>query len=216
MLREIELHEGIQKIGNAAFASCYSLECIVIPHTVTEIAADTFFFCQRLREVGLHEGIQKIGGASDAFAFARCSLLERITFSNLSTRLDNIIEAGKYVDVENKVDNIRLDEIQVNFVGRRGSDNIRGPIERRGSELFISDVRLVQGSNWGTLRRVIGRIDKVLTHYELREATTLLDLALWKSKMDQGEVNPINRYAYRIDIPGPVKNTILQYLNFRV
>ena len=46
----------------------------------------------------------------------------------------------------------------------------------------------------------------------------MLELAMWKSKMDQAEVKPINinRDVYRIDIPGPVKNTILQYLNFRV
>ena len=82
--------------------------------------------------------------------------------------------------------------------------------------MFISDKRLVQGQNWSTLRGVFGRIDQLLTYYELREATTLLELAMWKSKIDQVEENLINRDEYRIDIPGPVRDTILQYLNFRV
>jgi len=96
------------------------------------------------------------------------------------------------------------------------SDEVRGIVERRGSEMLISDKRLVQGRNWGTLRGVFGRMDQLLTYYELREATTLLELAIWKSKMDQVEENLINRDAHRIDIPGPVKNNILSYLNFRV
>ena len=83
--------------------------------------------------------------------------------------------------------------------------------------MFISDVRLVQGRNWDILRSVFGRIDQLLTYYELREATSLLELAMWKTKIDQlDEENFTNCDAHRIDIPGPVKDTILQYLNFRV
>ncbi len=63
---------------------------------------------------------------------------------------------------------------------------------------------------------MLGQIDRLIAYYELKEATTLLELAMWKAKMDQSEENLINRDEYRIDIPSPVKNTILQYLNFRV
>ena len=73
--------------------------------------------------------------------------------------------------------------------------------------MFISDVRLVQGQNWNILRSAFGRIDRLTTYYELKEATTLLELAMWKSKMDQVEENLLNRDAHRIDIPGPVRDT---------
>ena len=69
---------------------------------------------------------------------------------------------------------------------------------------------------WKRVKEALGRIDRVLTYYELKEATTLFELAIWKSKIDQAEVKHVNKDEYRIDIPGPVKNTILQYLNFRV
>ena len=148
-----------------------------------------------MREVELHEGIQII--ASDAFYC--CSLLERFTFPNLSTRLDNIIQARKYEDVENKVDIIRGLEV-----------------ERRGNELFVSDVESVT-QRWRALKGILGRIDRLIAYYELNEATTLFELAIWKENIDKAEARPpINRDVYRIDIPGPVKNTILQYLNFRV
>ena len=197
-LKTVTLNESLQTIGHAAFVGCISLESITIPPTVTEISGTTFYICRRLREVGLHEGIQI---ASDAFA--KCTSLERFTFPKLSFRLDTIIQAGKYVNVENKI------------------DNIRDLVERSDSDLFISATPrlylLAKGQHWKGVKEALGRIDRLLTYYELKEATTLLELAMWKSKMDQAEeASDINRDLYRIDIPGPVKNTILQYLNFRV
>ena len=161
-----------------------------------------------MREVGLHEGIQKI--AIDTFGdslqrissnpFEECSSLERFTFPKLSTRLDTIIQLGQR-EVEDKIDNIR--------------GNL---VARRGSELFVSAVSVEMFCcNWKTRREFFGRIDRLITYYELKEATTLLELAMWKAKIDQAKAKPpINRDVHRIDIPGPVKNTILQYLNFRV
>ena len=46
----------------------------------------------------------------------------------------------------------------------------------------------------------------------MKEATTLFELALWKEKINQAEGIPINRNACRIEVPGPVKDTILLYL----
>ena len=65
----------------------------------------------------------------------------------------------------------------------------------------------------GTLA-CLGRITRLVSYYELKEATTTFELALWKSKLDQaGATNTTDRAAYRIDVPGPVKDTMLQYLD---
>ena len=196
-LKKVILNQSLQFIGRSAFASCTSLESITIPPTVTDLRGNTFYHCSRLKEIGLHEGIQII--ASNAFDTAS---LETFKFPNLSCRLNNIIEAGKYVDVENKI------------------DIIRGTLDRRGSEVFISTASpffsiITRDGHWERIRGRLDKIDQLLTYYELREATTLFELAIWKSKIDQTEVKHINRDDHRIDIPGPVKNTILQYLNFR-
>ena len=60
-LREIDLHDGITSIGNAAFMGCKALEHIVIPRHITEIKSDTFDGCISLKEVNLHNGITSIG-----------------------------------------------------------------------------------------------------------------------------------------------------------
>jgi len=69
------------------------------------------------------------------------------------------------------------------------------------------------GMNWAIIRESLLKIDRWTRYYEIREATTLLELALWKANMDQAEDTLItNRDAYCIEVPGPVKETILKYL----
>ena len=153
-LKTVILYEGVQMIGKSAFSGCSSLEHITIPSTVVEIAAFTFYGCQRLREVGLHEGIHNI--ASDSCG--SCTSLERFTFPTLSIRMDNIIRAG-HTEVENKIDVLRGLVVE-----RRSS----------GGELFVSvsspDWEINwQSGDWKTVKEVLGRIDRLICYYELRE-----------------------------------------------
>ena len=140
------------------------------------IDSGTFEDCHELREIGLHhEGIQKI--ASNAFG--RCTSLERFTFPSLSTRLETITRAGQ-TEVEDKI------------------DDVRGQIiERRDSDVFITaagvGLLMITSHNWKRLKGILGRIGRLITYYEIKEATTLFELAVWKSKIDQANTNPINR-----------------------
>ena len=54
-----------------------------------------------------------------------------------------------------------------------------------------------------------------IKYYELKEATTLFELALWKAMMDQAEKDICvrDRDACRVEVPGPVKDTIIQFLD---
>lgn len=60
-LRDIELHNDIVSIGDAAFMGCEALEHIVIPRSVMEIGSDTFDGCISLKRVELHDEITQIG-----------------------------------------------------------------------------------------------------------------------------------------------------------
>jgi len=193
-LREVVFNEGLEKIGIEAFKECSSLE-ITIPSTVVDIGMAAFEFCSNLREVELHEGLQKIGRG----AFGHCSSLERFTFPSISTRLNNVVE------VETEVNRTRrLNDI----------DTIRGDmIGRRDTELFVPGAVLRGSSNWNTIKASLDQIVSWIKYHEIKEATTLFELALWKTKLDQADgATDINREAYRIEVPGPVKDAILQYL----
>lgn len=55
------------------------------------------------------------------------------------------------------------------------------------------------------------------SHYSCRtlnEATALFELALWKWKIEQAD-DTVDRNACRIEVPGPVKDTIFGYLAYR-
>ena len=128
-------------------------------------------------------------------SFTRCIRLSIFKYPSISNRLSNIIQTGHYPRVEAKV------------------DEVRGTVERRGSDLFVSVATVAGDDNWNTVQQSLDQIIKWIRYYEIKEATTLFELALWKSNLDQAEAaNDINRDVNRIEIPGPVKDTILQYL----
>ena len=91
-------------------------------------------------------------------------------------------------------------------------NEVRGVVHWERNKLFVS--RLAIYHNWDGVRRDIGKITQLVSYYELKEATTTFELSLWKSKLDQADaINTTNRSAYRIEVPGPVKDTVLQYMD---
>ena len=63
---EVEIPEGVTRIGDFAFAGCSSLTQINIPESVNEIGGRSFEGCTSLIQVTIPEGVTVIGeGAFD-------------------------------------------------------------------------------------------------------------------------------------------------------
>jgi len=197
-LRSVELPSTISKIGEHAFNSCSSLERITIPSTVTKIGDGAFRDCASLREIVIHDEEIKIGYK----AFKGCSSLLRFKFPSLSTRL-NIIQVV-HPDIKAKINDIP-------------------GVEWRVGELIIPVLRQeIEDPNWNNLftetlvkidEEKLAKVKRLIAFYEVKEATVIFELALWKSRIDQADISSsFDRRAYRIEVPGPVKDTILQYL----
>ena len=95
-------------------------------------------------------------------------------------------------------------------------NEVRGFVQWERDELFISRLATYYNNfhDWDETRRDLGRITRLVSYYELKEATSTFELAIWKSKLDQADASDTtNRTAYRIDVPGPVKDTMLHYLD---
>jgi len=190
------LKEGVKRIKINAFFECTSLESITIPSTVTEVEEYAFNCCSSLREIVLHSQEVHI----DDKSFYNCTSLERFKFTSLWTRLDSIIQAGQR-DIEVKLDNIPA-------------------VEWRGGELIIPTVSRERENTLGrtdTLVEIdvekLSTVKGLISYHEMKEATTLFELALWKARIDQvDDTSPVNHSACRIEVPGPVKDAILQYL----
>ena len=185
------------------------MESINFPSTLIEVGSYAFKSCTHSREVILNEALQTIGQN----AFSSCSSLQGFKFTSISIRLENIIEAGQ-TELENKVNTI---------IG-----NVHGIVWSRGEEIFIPAVS-VQGPGWSVaykdwwrdIKQSIDTIVKQLSYHEMKEATTLFELALWKEKIDfktwieQANDTDIDRDMHRIEVPGPVKDRILHYIGYK-
>ena len=100
-LRSVELHEGLEEIGDFAFSCCVNpnpgsenLESIHIPSTVTKIGSGCFSGCKTLKEVTFEpgSGLQTIGKN----AFDECSKLETISCeSALKEKLSGVVGESK-------------------------------------------------------------------------------------------------------------------------
>ena len=198
-LKEVVLNEGLQKIHINAFTSCSLLESLTLPSTITYIDRYTFNYCSNLRDVVLNENMKTL----DTWTFTECPV-RKLIFRSISTRLNNIIHAGQ-TEAKTKM------------------NDIRGAVEWNGSEIFVfAPMRIVGRMDykarllaWKEVKASLDKIVKLITYYEVKEAATLLELALWKTKMNQAEevIYACDRDGYRVDVPGPVKVAILQYMH---
>ena len=89
-LMNVELCEGLEKIGNRAFYSCTSLCRIVIPKTVKVIGVEAFKSCSQLTNVELCEGLEKIGEQ----AFSNCISLQGIMIPSTVEVIDEWAFSG--------------------------------------------------------------------------------------------------------------------------
>ena len=143
-----------------------------------------------------NNGLQKIGYGS----FCNCRSLESITFPS------TLVEIGS--DAFNYCHNLReveLKGIPLNLKNEELEDKlneVRGVVQWESDKLFVSRAT---HQNWDDIRRDFGKITQLVSYYDPKEATTTFELALW---------NSTNRTAYRIDVPGPVKDTMLGYLDY--
>ena len=94
-------------------------------------------------------------------------------------------------------------------------------VEWRDGELIIPAIRQEIERPWGEVeteveidKEKLDKIVRLIKYHEIKEATTLFELALWKAGIDQANIsNSTNRNAHRIEVPGSVKDAILQYLH---
>mmetsp|Transcript_14068 Transcript_14068/g.30020 ORF Transcript_14068/g.30020 Transcript_14068/m.30020 type:complete len:419 (+) Transcript_14068:224-1480(+) len=192
-VRDVDLNEGLQKIGMSAFCDCEALENIMLPSTVIEIGAWCFAFCSALKNVGLNEGLQNIGG--HAFDDYECSpSLKRFKLPRATMRMKSICCERSQNEIVCKILEIP------------GISMVNG-------EIFISGAAL-EGSAAGrnscenSLDQVVG----LITYHELKEATQVFELALWKAKLTKGNMlNAANRESCRVEVPGTVKEAVQQF-----
>eukprot|EP00581_Thalassiosira_minuscula_P007818 CAMPEP_0183703586 /NCGR_PEP_ID=MMETSP0737-20130205/1284_1 /TAXON_ID=385413 /ORGANISM="Thalassiosira miniscula, Strain CCMP1093" /LENGTH=398 /DNA_ID=CAMNT_0025930371 /DNA_START=161 /DNA_END=1357 /DNA_ORIENTATION=- len=235
-LKEVVLNEGLKRIGRGALNSCYSLEGIILPSTLVEIEKYAFVDCIELKEAVLNEGLAKIG----AHAFNGCRFLEGITFPStlleigtgafaycfelkevvLNERVKQIEENAfdnchslgglKFPSIQTHLDSINYDRDRVAIYN---AINEIDYVSIEDGEVLISSVPLDGRNGWVERKESLDQILGLIAFVRLKEATTVLELALWKLEMEQTNKfdNVANRASCCIEVPGPVRDCILQF-----
>ena len=195
-LRTVALNEGLKKVDFYGFACCESLRSVTLPSTLSTIGSYAFTGCNRIREVVILNERSHDHGIIKQLMIT-CISVRKLNFPKLSTRLENVSKIDHWSDViEDKIATIPQ-------IVRRDSGGFLISTRDRGEMV-----------DWKLVKQSFDKMYKLISYYELREATSLFELAFWKAKIDQVDdvVELASRDACRIEVPGPIKDTILQYL----
>lgn len=219
-LLSVEFGDRLEIISGCAFAVCISLQHLKLPSIIT-IEACAFDGCTKLLDVELSERLETIG----ASAFSRCWSLKRIAMP-LKRDLFKFSYAFSYAyEKYNQFDNCKQLTI-VDLVGgvHKTVASLHMEEWRRDMSDEISEICTCLCSIRTDYPRVKSRLIKwwlasvlnKLNEYKARhcryvkEAMSLLELALWKAKLTVGEAGASSgsveseRQSKKIKVDGKV------------
>eukprot|EP00984_Skeletonema_dohrnii_P027112 scaffold16563_cov87-Skeletonema_dohrnii-CCMP3373.AAC.4 len=179
-LADIEFGDKLETVGDRSFSYCRSLTNITIP-SVKIIKCGAFGDCKQLTDLVLPEGLETI----QRFAFDRCERLRRIAIPLKDDLIeDDAFECGENLATIDLVGGIHKTVASLHL--ERWRNDMKDEINR------IHQILLNYHSFYqtGAIQRWIGSVIHKIEHYKvehqvvLKEATTLLELALWKANLD--------------------------------
>jgi hypothetical protein len=209
-LKNVELPEGLERLEEVAFADCTSLESINIPPMIKAVEIATFGGCHALQNVDLREGLESIGRHAFMWCPSLRHIKIPSTVLDISPytfRTRSEPDGDVHVDGLSNLDEVQFCEEMEEFVSALSMrDQWSNGVLRRSLQLYnflvccqipvrleFLDVIQWQADIIVMLRSIpddLRALDSYLTiiHaklavYQCKEATTLLELAIWKSEV---------------------------------
>lgn len=93
-LTVLDLPEGVEEIGEGAFAACENLTKIRFPSTMRSIGPGAFMHCFSLQEVTIPDAVEVIGD----MAFFGCASLKTVHVENQACRIGSYAFGGFFPD----------------------------------------------------------------------------------------------------------------------
>ena len=208
-LREIKL-PGVRIIGGGAFNNCTALENVDFGDKLETIGSNAFYCCTSLRNINLMKG-RVIGNA----AFYHC---KQLTEAELSKDLETIGNNAfwkcprlRHIAIPLK-ENLLEGGSAFGYCEKLLQVDLVGGIHKTISSLLLESWRNEMNDEIGRINRDLPRYDKTVTiqqwmerviqriqqyknehHTLLKEFTALLELALWKAKLDEEFGEPLRK-----------------------
>ena len=182
----VEFHDGVERIEYMAFINCTSLRGVKLPG-VKVIEPGAFFGCTGLTDVEYGDKLETIG----EWSFESCKSL-----TNIAMPLKRgMINADVFDNCENlnRVDLVGVIHKTIACLHLDSwRDEMKEEIDRINQ---ILPTLLDRSRKTSAARDWMQRVLRRLEHYEaehnelLEEATTVLELALWKANLDRGSLD---------------------------
>ena len=177
-LESVEFGERLETIGKSAFSYCFSLKHLNLPSIIT-IGLAAFWNCKRLIDIELSGRLQTIGKS----AFWDCERLQRIALPVKRDLFEYHDSLQRYSQFD------RCDQlVTVDLVG--GTQKIVASLHMKSwrTDVTAEINRINQVLPTTSADEKTGEIKSVIEHYiHVKEGITLLELALWKAKLDEKE-----------------------------
>jgi hypothetical protein len=192
-LTDVEFGDELETIEQQAFNWCTSLRSITMP-SVRTIGVWAFYGCTQLTDLDLPEELDTVG----RYAFRNCTSLRRITMP----LKDNMIEDGVFNDCPNLTTITLVGGMHktVASLHLESWKNVMSEeINRINQILSITRSREKTAAIQRWIESVIDRIEHYKTEHKvlLKEATTLLELALWKANLDDNNGGILEKEGVR-------------------
>ena len=192
-LTDIEFGDKLETIEMYAFNDCNSLKTIRMP-SIRTIGKWAFCDCEQLTELDLPEELETI----EINAFFSCRRLRRIAMplrddmigNNVFHNCPNLTTVTLEGDIHKTVASLHLES---------WTNELNDEINRINRVLSSTDSFSKTQAVQQWVRTVISRLDHYKAEHRalLKEATTLLELALWKANLNDNEEDALDREGVR-------------------
>ena len=182
-LTDVEFGDKLETIEESAFHFCTSLRNIRMPSVMT-IGVRAFYYCIQLTDLEFPEGLETL----HENAFQHCESVRRITMPlkddmiavSVFNNCPNLTTVDLVGGIHKTIASLHLDSWINEMKGEISEINQTLPNTDR-----FEKTQAVQ--QW--MGSVIRRLDRYKAEHQkvLKEATTLLELALWKANLEDNE-----------------------------
>ena len=190
-LTGVEFGDKLETIEKLAFNTCNALKKIRIP-TVRTVERAAFCSCRELSDVECGEGLRTLESA----AFCNCPKLERIVLPLKGNIEDNVFVHSQNLTTVELAEGIHNTVASLHLESWR--NEMTGEINRINQVLPAAPYDKT-GTIQQWMRKVIHHLNQYKEEHRklLKDATTLVELALWKANLDDNEGGRVDKEGVR-------------------
>ena len=196
-LESAELGDRLETIGDGAFFQCYSLKTHLKLPSIITIGDGSFYNCNLLTDIELSERLQTIGKGT----FRNCLRLQRIAiplkrdlfeFSDVYHKYNQFDVCGRLRTVD-LVGGIHINETVASLHMESWRNEMSADINRINQVLPNTSRSDKTGEIQQWIESLVDKMDRYKVEHirYVKEGITLLELALWKTKLGEKEEHAV-------------------------